>query len=117
MSRAALLLFLLCVGLLILYYQFAPVVRRDVTKFRGWRERVRKWKTRNVVPPAEYRRDNRLWTIRITGLLVSVAGMVALGVLIFGPERLSLGGWSVAAATVISLAGAAIWGGMDNYVR
>jgi hypothetical protein len=104
-------------SLAVLIYLIRPMVRGEIAKFLAWRERVRKWKTRNTVPPSEYRRDNRLWTIRLAGLVASLSAIGGLGVLLFVVKQPPLNGWSEIAMAVIALAGAAIWNVLSDHVR
>ncbi len=116
MARSLALL-LAIVGFALAYRYIGPVIRRDVVKFRAWRQRVRQWRAGNTAPPAEYRRDNVLWRVRVTALLVSLAAFVVLTALLFAVERPPLGIGSLGALTVIVLLGAAIWGGLAESVR
>src|SRR2546425_11060030 len=57
-------------------------LRADMTKFRGWRQRVREWHAQGAVPSPEYRRDDELWRWRLLALVVCLAALATSAVLI-----------------------------------
>jgi hypothetical protein len=116
MTRLVAVLVLL-VGIGLWYRYSFPVIRRDIIKFRAWRERMRQWRAAESAPPSDYRRDNLLWKLRLTALIVSTVAFAALTVFLFAFERAPLEIWLLTLLTVIFFTGAAVWGGMADSVR
>src|SRR5205809_6471515 len=50
----------------------------DLTKYRAWRERRAHWRREGRPPPPEYVRDNRLWQLRLTALIVGALSFISL---------------------------------------
>jgi amino acid transporter len=89
-------------------------LRADVTKFRGWRQRVREWHAQGAIPSRDYRRDNELWRWRLLALVVCLAALVTSAVLILLTTPLSWLFWSVYALAMIGAAG---WNLLGAHVR
>jgi hypothetical protein len=94
-----------------------PPIRRDITKFRGWRARVRRWKARAQKPPAEYRRDNALWRLRFAGLVAGFTALAALACAQFFVPDVELRDLLLLPSVIISFLGAVIWGVLADRVR
>ena len=89
-------------------------VRTDITKFRGWRQRVREWQAKNAVPPTEYQRDNELWRWRLLALVVSLGALLASAILMMEATPPMWLFWSV---YVVAMLGAAAWNLLGGHVR
>jgi hypothetical protein len=94
-----------------------PPIRRDITKFRGWRARVRRRKARAQEPPAAYRRDNALWRLRVAGLVAGFTAVATLGYALFFVADGESRGLLLMPSVIISLLGAGIWGVLADRVR
>jgi hypothetical protein len=88
--------------------------RHDVIKFRGWRERCRRWQRENKTPPPEYERDNRLWRWRLGALAMCAGALLGLAVALFSPH---VRPWLIWPLYGMSMLGAITWSVMSEHVR
>ncbi len=87
----------------------------DLTKYRAWRERRAHWRREGRPPPPEYARDNRLWQLRLTALIVGVLSFIPLTTYLFttsGSDPRVI--WSLYA---LSMIGCGVWGFLRARVR
>jgi len=86
----------------------------DRVKYRGWRERLAKWRESRQTPPLEYRIDNRRWRFRLIAVAVGLLSLSAatLTLLLFEPPTSLL--WLLYG---MSCLGIATWAVMGEYVR
>jgi hypothetical protein len=83
-------------------------------KFRGWRERCRRWRREGRTPPIEYQRDNRLWRWRLSMLLVMLLGMAGVVVAL---SRLDFRAWVFWPLYAVAMVGAGAWSILGEHVR
>ena len=111
------LVLLVVIGVGVIWWMVRGQVRRDVTKFRGWRERVQRWKANGTVPLPEYSRDNHRWVVRISSGVIGALGFAALVVLLAISGHPWEWGWKEISAAAVGVIGASAWNVFDEYVR
>ena len=87
----------------------------DLTKYRAWRERRARWRREGQQPSPEYVRDNRLWQLRLTALIVGAVSFIPLAIYLFtatGSDPLVI--WSL---YTLSMIGFGVWGFLKARVR
>ena len=111
------LVLLVVIGVGGIWWMVGGQVRRDVTKFRGWRERVQRWKADSTAPLPEYIRDNHRWVMRIGSGVIGALGFAGLVVLLATSAHPWDWGWKEISAAVVGVVGASTWNLLDDYVR